>query len=368
MDIEKQPSDLVSRTAQKTPVSIVITDPRLKDNPITFVNDAFQKITLYSRDFALGRNCRFLQGDQTEAEAVEEIRSGLKDAREFEVTITNHRADGTTFRNLLLITPVTDDDGEISAFFGVTRELPEDDETDGPDESHDLLRELQHRVKNHLSMVVSMIRIQAARPVTADSLRAVGRRVEALALLYEELFSVSLKGKAQDTIHTAAYLSRIASVIAGLEGRSAIRVNVDCEEIDLPVDQTARLGLLLSELLTNALEHAFEGREEGFVNVRFHRLSGDGVRLTVEDDGIGLPKDSKWPQEAMSVEGQRDRAEHECGELDTTGHNGHSGVGGTIIMSLTQTLGATLDVNRALEGTIVTVDMDTRPGSTSGQA
>lgn len=363
------PPDVVTRSVQKNPVSIVITDPRLDDNPITFVNDGFQKITLYSREFALGRNCRFLQGEATEPEAVEAIRAGLKEGREFEVTITNHKADGTPFRNLLFITPVTDEAGELTAYFGVTREMPEtDDGATAEERAHDLLRELQHRVKNHLSMVVSMIRVQAARPVTADSLRAVGRRVEALALLYEELFSASLRGKGDEAIHTGAYLSRIASVVAGLEGRSAIRVNVECEEVDLPVDQTARLGLLLSELLTNALEHAFEGREEGLVHVRFHRLSCGGVRLTVEDDGIGLPADSRWPQEAMSVEGQRDRAEHEAGELDTTGHNGHSGVGGTIIMSLTQTLGATLDVNRGLQGTIVTVDMDDRPGSTTGQA
>ncbi len=353
-------SNLVQNAVERIPVSIVITDPQLDDNPITFVNDAFQKMTLYSRDFALGRNCRFLQGEKTEREAIEQIRDGLKSGDEFQVTLTNHRADGTTFRNQLLVSPVSDDDGGITAYFGVQRELPDELDKEPADQPLELLRELQHRVKNHLAMVVSMIRLQAARQVTPASLRAVGRRVEALALLYEELFAAQM-GSKDEKIRAGAYLSRIAATISGLAGRNAIRVNLDCEAIELPVDHAARLGLLLSELLTNALEHAFEGAESGFVSVRFHKLTGGGVRLTVEDDGVGLPKDSKWPYEAQSVESQSDRAKKQGGTLDTTGHDGHSGVGGTIIVALTKMLGATLDVNRALKGTIVTVDFE--PGA-----
>ncbi|NDV01637.1 PAS domain-containing protein [Pseudoroseicyclus tamaricis] len=349
------PLNSVSEAVRQAPVSIVITDPRVEDNPITFVNEAFQQLTLYSRDFAIGRNCRFLQGEKTEPEALEALRVGISSGEEFQVILTNHRADGTTFRNQLVIAPVRDESGAISAFFGVQREIQEEEPVTS---QVDLLRELQHRVKNHLAMVVSMIRMQASRQVTPDSLRAVGRRVEALALLYEELFAVSSSARVGETLCTGAYLSRIASAIAGLEGRTAIRVNIDCDEVELSVDKAARLGLLLSELMTNALEHAFEGRESGCVRVRFEKVSGGGVRLSVEDDGVGLPEDSNWPWEAPSLEKQRDRAEHESGELDTTGHDGRSGVGGTIIVSLTKTLGATLDVRRLEQGTIVCVDFD----------
>lgn len=359
----EQHSQLLANAVQRSPVSIVLTDPNLDDNPIIFVNDAFQSMTLYSREFAVGRNCRFLQGEETEQDVIDRIPDGIGEGTEFQVTITNHKADGTPFQNQLLIAPVTDDAGELSAFFGVQREIQVDGNKERDIEALDLLRELQHRVKNHLSMVVSMIRLQASRNVTPDSLSAVGRRVEALALLYEEMFDATMGTGAGETIRTGAYLSRIANVVARIAGQAAVRINVDCEEIDLPVDQAARLGLLLSELLTNSLEHAFKGRDEGMINVRFKKLSGGGVRLTVEDDGVGLPEDSNWPYEAKTVEDQQDRAEHASGELDTTGHNGHSGVGGTIITALTQMLGATLDVNRALRGTVVTIDFgaDARP-------
>ncbi|MGZ9811190.1 PAS domain-containing protein [Pseudoroseicyclus sp. H15] len=355
-----QPSAMGSEEIDQAPFSIVMTNPNLDDDPITYVNDAFQRMTLYSRAFALGRNCRFLQGDQTQPEEVEALREGLRRGEEFQTTITNHKADGTVFRNQLLIAPIKGADGEVTAYFSVQRDIgppPEASDIDASaEDSLALLRELQHRVKNHLGLVVSMIRVQASRKVTPDSLRAVGRRVEALALLYEELFAASTRTGPGELMHVGGYLSRIVAVVTGLEGGSAIRVNVDCDEVDLPVDQAARLGLLLSELLTNALEHAFAGRDRGSVSVEFHELPEGGVRLVVADDGIGLPEGSNWPFDARSVAAQREQAKSEGGTLDTTGHHGHSGVGGSIITALTQTLGASLDVQSGEGGTRVTVD------------
>lgn len=356
--MERQASDLLASAVDRTPVVIILTDPRLEDNPITFVNDAFARVTMYSRDYAIGRNWRFLHGEDTEPDALAKIDEGPARQSDFEVRITNRRADGSRFRSQMLVSPVLSDDGELTAYFTVQRVLTkESDPEQDCASAMDLLRELQHRVKNHLAMVVSMIRVQARRDVTPESLRAVSRRVEALSLLYDELFNASLTRGAGEYVRTGAYLSRIASVLAGLEGRSAIRVNVDCEDVDLPIDLAARLGLLLSELLTNALEHAFDRRNSGTVNIRFQELAAGTLRLSVEDDGIGLPEGSTWPFGAMSAEDQHGRAEHEEGDLDTIGHGGHSGVGGTIVASLTDALGARLSVNRAHQGTIITVDL-----------
>lgn len=353
--------DQISRVGTHSSLSIIMTDPGLDDNPITYVNRAFEAMTLYSRDYAVGRNCRFLQGPETDQRDVERIREGLRSGEEFEVVITNHRADGTPFRNRLLVAPIFGGDGELSAHLGVLRVV--DDEADSADPNPDggdlaLLRELQHRVKNHLAMVVSMIRLQARREVTADSLKAISRRIEALALLYEELLNVGGNGNGSRVVHTGAYLSRIVSVVTSLEARKSIRVNAECEEISLPFDDSARLGLLLSEFLTNALQHAFRGREVGCVEVGFCRRSDGGVRLSVRDDGIGMPEGSNWPTAAPSIERQKARAQHHEGELDTTGHGTEPGVGGSIVAALTDSLGATLAVTREEEGTLVTVEVE----------
>ncbi|MEY8838673.1 ATP-binding protein, partial [Cribrihabitans sp. XS_ASV171] len=87
-----------------------------------------------------------------------------------------------------------------------------------------------------------------------------------------------------------------------------------------------------------------------------HRDDG-GVRLVVSDDGNGLPAGSNWPFEAMSVADQSRRAEDDDGMLDTRGEGGRAGVGGSIVLSLTQAMGADLDVSDNKPGTTVTVDI-----------
>ena len=133
---------------------------------------------------------------------------------------------------------------------------------------------------------------------------------------------------------------------------------MECDDITLPLDQAARLGLLLSEILTNAFQHAFDGRASGFVDVRFFRLSDGVIRLSVEDDGIGMPGDSDWPFASPSIETQHARAETDAGTLDTKGHDGASGVGGSIVAALTESLGASLHITTPKRGTIVTIDID----------
>ncbi|SLN43620.1 Blue-light-activated histidine kinase 2 [Roseivivax jejudonensis] len=354
---------LVGSAVRHSSLSIVLTDPRLDDNPITYVNDSFQRTTLYSRDFALGRNCRFLQGEETDPADAQALRDAVKEARQFELTIVNHKADGTPFLNHLMISPVHDENGTLVAFFGLQREVEREHEEMARNEANkvrdrsvDMLRELQHRVKNHLAMVVSMIRMQARRDVTPDSFSALSRRIEALALLYEELFKLNIDPRAgREAIDAGAYLSRIASVLSGIEGREAVRVNVVCDEVELSVDQAARSGLLLSELVTNALEHAFESRDRGAVSVHFGLADDGRVELVVEDDGIGLPNGSNWPWGADSLSEQRARAAEGDGPLDTTGEGAEPGVGGSIVVALARSLDAEIQVTRLDPGSRVEI-------------
>ena len=104
---------------------IVITDPTRPDNPIVYVNPAFERITGYAAAEALGRNCRFLQGPATAPEAVADVRSGLAQAREFTVTLLNYRKDGAPFWNELRLAPVFDTAGALVNFIGVLADVSE---------------------------------------------------------------------------------------------------------------------------------------------------------------------------------------------------------------------------------------------------
>lgn len=114
---------LKDRALSAAAEGITIADARLPDRPLIYVNAGFEKLTGYSREEVLGRNCRFLQGAGTEADAVTEVRSAVQEGRECTVEILNYRKDGFPFWNRLAITPVLDDTGEITHFIGIQSDV-----------------------------------------------------------------------------------------------------------------------------------------------------------------------------------------------------------------------------------------------------
>jgi PAS domain S-box-containing protein len=107
-----------------SPIAAVISDPRLPDNPIVAVNDAFCTLTGYPPDEILGRNCKFLAGPATEPWLSDRIRAGVRERRPVLVEIMNYKRDRTPFRNAVLVAPVFDSDGELEYFLGSQVELP----------------------------------------------------------------------------------------------------------------------------------------------------------------------------------------------------------------------------------------------------
>ncbi len=110
-------SDPFAAAVRETRMPMAISDPRQADNPLVYVNDAFCRLTGYSEDEALGRNCRFLQGPNTDPLTVATIRSAVDDAHSIEIDIYNYRKNGSGFWNRLLVVPVTDADGSAAYFF-----------------------------------------------------------------------------------------------------------------------------------------------------------------------------------------------------------------------------------------------------------
>lgn len=102
----------------EAPIGIVLTDPSQTDNPIVYVNDEFTALTGYSRDEVLGRNCRFLQGEATDEDAVAELRAAVDEREAVTTELLNYRKDGTEFWNRVRIAPLFDDDGVIDFFVG----------------------------------------------------------------------------------------------------------------------------------------------------------------------------------------------------------------------------------------------------------
>ena len=104
---------------------IVITDPSQPDNPITYVNPAFERISGYSAQEVLGRNCRLLQGTDREQPALAELRAALQEGRGCQAIIRNYKKNGTLFWNQLSISPVRDEEGHLVSFVGVQNDVTE---------------------------------------------------------------------------------------------------------------------------------------------------------------------------------------------------------------------------------------------------
>ncbi len=104
--------------ADEAEMSVVISNPALPDNPMIYVSDEFERQTGYSAEEAVGKNCRFLQGADTDRHAIEAIRQALKARTTFTIDILNYRKDGTPFTNRLRIRPLFDQRGELLYFVG----------------------------------------------------------------------------------------------------------------------------------------------------------------------------------------------------------------------------------------------------------
>ena len=156
------------------------------------------------------------------------------------------------------------------------------------------LRELQHRVANNLQMITALIRIEARNvpeETKDERFSRLAGRVEALGLLYR---SLSEEGQAE-TVDLGVYLSEIASAVMRAHAVEGIHLNLQVDTWPVSINVAMPTGLVVNELLTNALKHAFKGREGGTITL--HSLvDEEGCRVVIADDGVGLEPGYVWPR------------------------------------------------------------------------
>ena len=109
-----------------SPIAMVISNPRRPDNPLEAVNAKFCTLTGYAEREVVGRNCRFLAGAETDEATSERIRRAIQGRRPVLVDILNYRADGSPFRNGVMISPIFGDDGDLAFFLGSQVDLGDD--------------------------------------------------------------------------------------------------------------------------------------------------------------------------------------------------------------------------------------------------
>jgi two-component sensor histidine kinase len=158
-------------------------------------------------------------------------------------------------------------------------------------EKERLLKEIHHRVKNNLQVVMSLLNSQADSLQDQAALSAIQEsqhRVQAMALIHQKLYQV--EGVAR--IPMPCYLEEIVAYLNDayqVSGRVGFYLEAD--DVELDVTQAVPLGLIINEAVTNALKYAFPGGRHGRIVLALQRLAGQAYRLTIADDGVGLPTD-----------------------------------------------------------------------------
>jgi PAS domain S-box-containing protein len=122
----EQELHILERAMEEASLPLTMADPTQEDNPMVFVNDAFEELTGYTTADVIGQNCRFLQGPDTDPETVAALRDRIDAEETFSTKIKNYRRDGSTFWNQLDVTPIYDDDGTLLRYLGSQSDITEE--------------------------------------------------------------------------------------------------------------------------------------------------------------------------------------------------------------------------------------------------
>jgi PAS domain S-box-containing protein len=301
-------SDPFAAAVRATRMPMVITNPSLPDNPIVFANEAFQSLTGYHREEIIGSNCRFLQGPDTDLAQIDRIRQAVDAGTSIDIDLLNYRKDGTTFWNALYLSPVRNDQGDIIYFFASQLNVTERVEAQvtiakqkaiieaevqrrtaelnaALEAKTVLLHEVDHRVKNNLTMIGSLLRLQArsvSDPVFSKRLNSMLERVDALATVHRQLY----QSDDLSSFDVGNFSKTLLADVLGSSGRNDIELISDCQAIPVAASHAAPLGLILNEIFTNSIKHAYSNGRSGRL-VLMASKSGECASIAISDDGPG---------------------------------------------------------------------------------
>jgi PAS domain S-box-containing protein len=207
--------------------------------------------------------------------------------------------------------------------YGVARDITErkkSEEMIGNNlkEKEVLLKEIHHRVKNNMQIISSLIKLQERRVEEEEVRRALGasqNRIMAMSLIHEVLYQSGDLA----AIDLSLYIKRLASNLFGVFGvnSKAIKLSIEVDQLSLGMNQALPCGLILNELLSNALQYAFTEREGGEIIVEASPLKEGVVTILVADNGKGLPLDAEGEPDKLGLKLVRGLVEDQLnGELE----------------------------------------------------
>ncbi len=289
---------------EMTRMPMILTDPNLPDNPIVFANRAFQDLTGYDAEEIAGRNCRFLQGAQTDRAAVAELRDAVAARRAVSVELLNYKRDGTPFWNGVYIAPVYDLDGKLIYYFAsqldITRRRMSEQafrQAQKMESIGQLTAGLAHDFNNLLQVVLGNLENAKARATDDRLRRSIDNATSAAergAKLTRQLLAFARRTRLEPkVVDINALLDNFANLMETTAGRGVdLRISTQHRLPSVRVDPV-HLEMALLNVLINARDAMPGGGTVTVATAQMH-LEPNGlpggryVALSVTDDGEGM--------------------------------------------------------------------------------
>ncbi|MFC3095143.1 response regulator [Alteromonas sediminis] len=362
-------SDLLLKTqaVDRASASILISDLTKKDEPIIYVNKACETLTGYSEDEFIGKNCRFLQGPETNPEVVQNIRSAINKREPVDVTLLNYRKDGTEFYNHLSLTPIKNDDGSCTHYLGIQQDVTAStqaaqylqDAKNKAEESSRMkasfLANMSHEIRTPINGVYGVLQLLEATKLNdkqSGFVQMAIRSTKSLLHIVNDILDLSKIEAGKLDIEKVYFVpepffEEIGDTYAllakekGLVFESHIRLPVDTYVCGDPT----RIRQVLENLLSNAIKFTSSGQIEVYVSLSMD--SGDGALIfSVKDTGVGISEEKI--QHIFDHFSQED--------LSTTRQFGGTGLGLAITKQLCELMGGSVKtVSQKGQGSVFAV-------------
>jgi PAS domain S-box-containing protein len=275
----------------------------------TFMGEGILKLTGYSaeeytptllkesvqEDYVWGTNAQL-----TPSEARQRFRSGQLLEWRSDMRIQTRSGESRWLSDASI--PLLDEFGKAKGAIGILQDITERKHAEEKlqaslREKETLLKEVHHRVKNNMQVISSLLNLQAgqiADPQTRDVFRDSQNRVRAMALVHEKLYQSADLAR----IQFGEYIRHLTDFLFRAYSQQAqnISLQLDIADVTLGVDTAIPCGLLINELVSNALKHAFPQGRAGTLTVALHATSPQQCSLVVQDDGVGMPTAFDWQQ------------------------------------------------------------------------
>ena len=299
---------VLSAAVLAAPTGIVVCDPNLPDCPVIYANPAFYRITGYSEEEVIGRNCRFLQGPETNPRHIKALREAIGNGEAINVEIVNHRKDGSRFVNELHLSPIFGDDGEVRYIFGIQHDVTAREQfardaerarraaERANAEKSDFLAFMSHEIRTPMNGVMGTISLlldttlDAEQHAYAETARRCGELLlatvnEMLDLSRIEAGHLAIEEEAFDL---AAPVAEVLDLLAPAVAEKGIRLSASIDPL-LPA-RVIGDARRLRQVLLNLADNAVKFTAIGGVGIRVERAEAQGqVRFVVADTGIGMP-------------------------------------------------------------------------------